>query len=105
MRVAYFYFMKPEPDRVRAVAPSHAAYWQGLALGNYRGGPFADRSGGLIVFDSESREQAEQLISRDPFVRAQLLEHQWIREWLAGPNPRGEAAHQPSGRARDAVTA
>jgi hypothetical protein len=32
MRFAYFYFMKPEPERVRAVAPRHASYWQGLDL-------------------------------------------------------------------------
>jgi hypothetical protein len=44
MRVAYFYFMKPEPERVRAAAPDHASYWE-LALNDYRGGPFADRSG------------------------------------------------------------
>ena len=58
MRVAYFYFMKPEPERVRTVAPRHAAYWQGLALPDYRGGPFADRSGGLILFDSNSAQEA-----------------------------------------------
>jgi hypothetical protein len=27
MRIAYFYLMRDEPDRVRAVAPAHAAYW------------------------------------------------------------------------------
>ena len=69
MRVAYFYFMKQEPDRVRAAAPSHAAYWQALALDRYRGGPFADMSGGLIVFDGESQEHAERLVSGDPFLR------------------------------------
>jgi len=54
MRFAYVYFMKPEPDRVRAIAPHHAAYWQQLALRDYRGGPFADRSGGLITCEAES---------------------------------------------------
>ena len=62
MRFAYVYFMKPEPDRVRAVAPHHAAYWQQHALRDYRGGPFADGSGGLITFDADSPERAEQLV-------------------------------------------
>lgn len=30
MRFVHVYAMKPEPDRVRAVAPRHAAYWHGL---------------------------------------------------------------------------
>jgi hypothetical protein len=33
MRVASFYFMKQEPERIRAVAPQHASYWGELALG------------------------------------------------------------------------
>jgi hypothetical protein len=48
MRCSYIYFMKDNPDRVAAVAPQHAAYWRGLELREYVGGPFADRSGGLI---------------------------------------------------------
>jgi hypothetical protein len=39
MRFVHVYAMKPEPDRVRAVAPRHAAYWHGLGLGGYLGGP------------------------------------------------------------------
>jgi hypothetical protein len=101
MRVAYFYFMKQEPYRVRAAAPSHAAYWQALALDRYRGGPFADRSGGLIVFDGESQEHAERLVSGDPFLREGLLEQHWIKEWLADPEEGGEAAGKTSDRASE----
>ena len=54
MRVAYVYFMSDDPDRVRAVAPQHAAYWHSLTLPAYLGGRFADRSGGLITFEAES---------------------------------------------------
>ncbi len=59
MRFAYGYVMANEPGRVRAVAPEHVAYWHGAALDDYLGGPFADRSGGLITFEAESLEQAE----------------------------------------------
>jgi len=81
MRFAYLYFMKDDPDAVRAVAPAHAAYWRGLAMPGYVGGPFADRSGGLITFEIASQEQAEQLVVDDPFVREGLLERRWVKEW------------------------
>jgi hypothetical protein len=41
------------------------------------GGPFADRSGGLITFQTESDAQAEQFVADDPFVSEGLLEQHW----------------------------
>ena len=81
MRCSYIYFMKDNRDRVAAVAPEHAAYCPGLELREYLGGPFADRSGGLISFESDSREDAAQLVADDPFVREGLVEHSWVKEW------------------------
>lgn len=82
MRVLYFYLMREATDRVRTVAPEHAAYWQGLRLREYIGGPFADRSGGLITFEVPSIDEAERLVADDPFVREDLLERRWVEEWL-----------------------
>jgi hypothetical protein len=82
MRVAYLYFMEDEPNRVRAAAPAHAAYWRGLAVPGYVGGPFADRSGGLITFEVDSWPQAEDLVAGDPFLREDLLERRWLKEWV-----------------------
>jgi hypothetical protein len=96
MRFAYVYFMKPEPDRVRAAAPRHAGYWQGLALDRYRGGPFADRSGGLIVFEGESRQHAERLVVGDPFLRERLLARHWIKEWVVDADPRTQIVGRPA---------
>ncbi|MGZ6695157.1 MAG: YciI family protein [Solirubrobacteraceae bacterium] len=73
--------MKSEPGRIRAVAAEHAAYWQGLELRRYLGGPFADRSGGLIIFEIDSPDEAEQLVAHDPFLREGLLERRWLKEW------------------------
>ena len=81
MRFSYVYFMKPEPDRVRAVAADHAAYWRGLALQGYVGGPFVDRTGGLITFDHDSEPEAERLAAGDPFRREGLLEQHWLKVW------------------------
>jgi uncharacterized protein YciI len=82
MQVVYLYFMTDQPERVRAIAPEHAAYWQGLALPGYLGGPFSDRSGGLITFESESIETAEQLVAGDPFLRRGLVEGRWLKGWI-----------------------
>ena len=82
MRFAYLYFMEDEPNRVRAAASAHAAYWRGLAVPGYVGGPFADRSGGLITFEVDSWPQAEDLVAGDPFLREGLLERRWLKEWV-----------------------
>jgi uncharacterized protein len=82
MRFLYFYLMKDAPDRVRAAAPKHAAYWRELGLRDYLGGPFADRSGGLITFQTDSGAQAEQLVANDPFLSEGLLERHWVKQWL-----------------------
>ena len=86
MRVVRFYTMKEEPERVRAAAAQHAAYWRGLGARGYMGGPFADRSGGLITFEVDSEEEAERLISADPFVQQDLLEISWTKEWVIVAN-------------------
>ena len=78
---AYFYLMKADPDRVRAVAPRHASYWQELQLAHYRGGPFADRSGGLITFDADDTAQAQRAVRADPFALEGLVDAQWLKEW------------------------
>lgn len=63
-------------------SPKHAAYWQELHLDGYLGGPFADRSGGLITFQAESGAAAEALVANDPFLQEHLLERHWVKEWL-----------------------
>jgi hypothetical protein len=82
MRIAYFYWMKDDPDRVRTVAPEHTAYWRDLGLPGYLGGPLADRSGGLITFEADSLESAERLVAADPFVRDELLEGSVVKQWM-----------------------
>jgi uncharacterized protein YciI len=82
-RIAYFYFMKNEPGRIQAVAPRHHQYWKQRELSGFSGGPFADRSGGLITFEAEGIEQARELIENDPFVLEDLLESRWVKEWAA----------------------
>lgn len=82
MRVLYLYWMKDDPDRVGAIAPRHASYWRELGLPEYVGGPFGDRSGGLITFEVDSLEQAQTIIAADPFVREEVLESSVVKQWM-----------------------
>jgi uncharacterized protein YciI len=83
-RFVYFYFMKKEPARIQSVVPAHVTYWRERNLKGYLGGPFADRSGGLITFETESLEEATSIIMNDPFVLEDLIENKWIKEWILG---------------------
>ena len=81
MRIAYVYFMQGEPERIGPVVPRHVAYWQELHLTAYEGGPFADRSGGLITFQADSLDAATIITNGDPFAVEALLAEAWVKEW------------------------
>lgn len=80
-RFVYVYFMADDVARVRSTAPRHSEYWQTLTLSGYTGGPFADRSGGLITFVVNELHRAEDALANDPFVREGLIERSWIKRW------------------------
>src|SRR4051812_45069653 len=63
--------------------PAHLAYLQGLKA---RGvlllsGPFADRTGGMVVIRAASRAEAEAIAQADPLVANQVDSYE-LREWL-----------------------
>ena len=78
----YFYLMRNTPEAIRQMVPQHVEYWHSRDLPHYMGGPFADRTGGLITFAAANLGDAEQIIMDDPFVRERLIEQSWIKEWL-----------------------
>lgn len=77
----FFYFMKKLPDKIKEIVPLHVAYWKGQKLDNYAGGPFADRTGGLITFAAPGREEALAIIEKDPFITHGVVETKWVKEW------------------------
>jgi uncharacterized protein YciI len=78
----YFYINRDEPDRLRQVVPTHVQYWKTANLKDYMGGPFSDRTGGLISFVASSFEKATEIIQQDPFVLEDLIDQKWIKEWI-----------------------
>ncbi len=78
----FFYFMKNSPDKIRETVPAHVEYWKNSNVEKYKGGPFADRTGGLISFVTTSLEEATTIIMQDPFLTEDLIENKWIKEWI-----------------------
>jgi uncharacterized protein YciI len=81
-RFVFFYLMRKDVPGIREAVPEHVAHWKDAGLEGYQGGPFADRSGGLITFRAAGLEQATAIVERDPFVRRGLLQDRWTKEWL-----------------------
>ncbi len=53
-----------------------------MELNKYSGGPFSDRSGGLIIFEAENIEEAIKIAMGDPFVLKNLIEDKYVKEWI-----------------------
>ena len=81
-RFAYFYFMSGDPDRIRATVPRHVAHWSGLELDDYLGGPFEDRTGGLITFSARDATEARRAVETDPFVLEGLIGSYLLKHWI-----------------------
>ena len=92
-RFLYFYFNRNEPEKIRQVVPAHVQYWKQAKLDEYVGGPFTDRTGGLISFVASSPEDAEKIVLQDPFVLENLIDQKWIKEWLVEPPAVMSAKH------------
>jgi uncharacterized protein YciI len=80
-RFAFFYLMKDEAEQVGLAVPGHIEHWRELGFAGYLGGPFEDRTGGLIIFEADDAAQAGQAVKTDPFVEQRLLDVYWLKEW------------------------
>lgn len=81
-RFVYFYFNRNEPEKIRLIVPAHVRYWKTANVKDYMGGPFSDRTGGLISFIAPSLQEATEIILQDPFVTEDLIAQKWIKEWV-----------------------
>jgi uncharacterized protein YciI len=80
-RFVYFYLNRNESEKIRQVVPAHVQYWKTANLKGYMGGPFGDRTGGLISFVASSLEEATVIILQDPFLLEDLIADKWIKAW------------------------
>ena len=61
----------------------HAAYVDGLVERGIfvMGGPLADQSGSLSLFENVTEQEARELIAEDPFVVNGVFELEEVRAW------------------------
>jgi uncharacterized protein YciI len=71
-----------EPEKIRQVVPAHLQYWKTANLKGYMGGPFSDRTGGLISFLGSNLQIATEISIQDPFIVEDLISEKWIKEWV-----------------------
>ena len=72
-----------EPEKVNSLRPVHRQY---LAQLKERGrlaatGPFTDGSGALIIYEADTRDEAEQLLKGDPFSINGIFVSYVLRPW------------------------
>lgn len=70
-------------DRIAETRPRHREYLgklkeQGKLAAS---GPFEDDSGALIIYETDTQEEAEQLIEGDPFREAGVFQSYTIKPW------------------------
>ncbi len=73
----------PDKTKIAEIRPAHRQYLTGLKA---RGklavcGPFTDDSGGLIVYEADTRDEAEKLIQADPFDQNGIFVRYELRPW------------------------
>jgi uncharacterized protein YciI len=63
----------------KSARPQHLAYLELISGKIAYGGPLLDPDGqpcgSVIIYNVESRDEAEQLISEDPYTKAELFGH------------------------------
>jgi uncharacterized protein YciI len=72
-----------DEEKVQALRPVHREYLRSLQEQGKlaASGPFVDGSGALIIYEAESPEQAEALLTSDPFYEAGVFAAWVIRPW------------------------
>ena len=68
---------------IAAARPAHREYLKGL-LDSGRlaiSGPFTDDSGGILVYETATAEEAEALVRDDPFARSGVFVSWKIHGW------------------------
>jgi uncharacterized protein YciI len=78
----FCYFMNFDPAELKTLIPEQIEYCQHYAPENFIGGPFKDRSGGMLSFSAPDLDAATAICENDPFVKKGLVNQYWVKEWL-----------------------
>ena len=73
----------PDKSKIAQFRPPHREYLMVLRKAGKAAmaGPFIDDSGGLLIYEAESKEEVEQMIRADPFGQGGVFVSWTIRPW------------------------
>ena len=77
------YLLVEDIEQVKSCLGKHVNYWKSLPLESYTNGPFADKTGGLIIFSAEGLDTAERIVESDPLITENGVQQYWLKEWIA----------------------
>jgi uncharacterized protein YciI len=82
-RFAVEYSYGGDRERRMAARPAHRDYLSSLAERGklLAAGPFADDSGGLLVFEVADEAELTALLDADPYVPTETIVQKRVREW------------------------
>lgn len=69
--------------KIQKLRPTHRQYLTSLREKGQlaASGPFTDDSGALIIYEAQTREEAEKLLQGDPFFENGIFLHYHLRPW------------------------
>jgi uncharacterized protein len=70
-------------DLIQRIRPAHRQYLNSLLTAGKlaASGPFTDDSGALIIYETATPEDAEQLLRSDPFCQNAIFLRWQLRPW------------------------
>ena len=80
---SFTYFLNDDVENTQKFLGKHVKYWKSMKFEYFKNGPFADKSGGLIIFSSGSIEMAQDIVANDPLLLGRTVQQYWLKEWIA----------------------
>ncbi len=83
MKYAAFVDFNPEPSKVAENRPAHREYLAAMKKAGKLvvAGPYIDMSGGILVYETATPEETDQILREDPFFTSGIFVKWVIRPW------------------------
>lgn len=78
----FMYLLEQDIEKTKQFLGKHVIYWKGMNFDYFKNGPFADKSGGLIIFSAADEERAKNTIAEDPLLAGGAIKQYWLKEWI-----------------------
>jgi len=80
---SFIYFLDEDVEKTKQFLGRHVKYWKSKNFSYFKNGPFADKSGGLIIFSAPDHSQAQETVGDDPLLQGKAIKQYWLKEWIS----------------------